>query len=329
MVKSKKIKLSVIVPVYNVERYIDKCLSSLINQTLTDIEIIIVNDGSPDNSQQIIDKYVKKYPKIVKSFIKENGGQGSARNFGLLKAKGEYIAYVDSDDWVEKYMFEEMYNLGIKENSDIVVCGNKVVSMTDEILKIEPAIIYNNEVLDILFGKMAVWNKIYKKELLLKNNINFREKVWYEDIDFTAKMLFNSLKISFVDKPLYNYLLRPGSTMNNSNINRNLELLDAFDDLIKYFKKNKTYKKNYEKLEFLCLYHIYICGITRIINIDTKMKNKKVIINKYYTYINKNFKDFKSNKYIRYLDRNKKIIYRLINLKLYYIIQIIFKIKKG
>ena len=91
-------KVSVIVPVWNVEKYIIKCLDSLVNQTLKEIEIIVVNDGSPDNSQKIIDKYVKKYPDKVKSFIKENGGQGSARNLGIEKAKGEYISFVDKSD---------------------------------------------------------------------------------------------------------------------------------------------------------------------------------------------------------------------------------------
>ena len=97
-------KVSIIIPVYNVEKYIATCLDSLVNQTLKDIEVIVVNDGSPDNSQDIIDEYVKKYPKIVKSYIKENGGQGSARNFGLKKATVEYIGYVDSDDYVSTDM---------------------------------------------------------------------------------------------------------------------------------------------------------------------------------------------------------------------------------
>ena len=317
-------KISVIVPVYNVEKYIDKCLNSLVNQTLKEIEIIVVNDGSPDDSQVIIDKYVKTYPKKVKSFIKKNGGQGSARNYGLLKAKGEYIAYVDSDDWVEETMFEDMYNKALADNSDIVICGNNVVSTDGEILKVDPPLAYNDMTLNILFGKMAVWNKIYKKELLLKNNIEFRQKVWYEDIVFSVKILFNNFKISFVDKPLYNYLLRPGSTMNNSNIQRNLELIDAFDEIINYFKKNDKYYLIYEKLEFICLYHMYICGITRIINCNVLMKRKREVIKKY---INNNFKNYKKNNYIKYMNNNKKIIYILINLKLYYIIQLIFKIK--
>lgn len=320
-------KVSVIVPVYNVEEYIEKCLQSLVNQTLEDIEIIVVNDGSPDNSQKIIDKYVKKYPKKVKSFIKENGGQGSARNYGLLKSSGEYISYVDSDDYVEKNMLEDMYVLAKKDNSDIVICGNNVISMDNEILKSESAIIYNNKDLDILFGKMAVWNKIYKRELLLKNNIEFRSKVWYEDIDFTIKLLFDDVKVSFIDKPLYDYLLRPGSTMNNSNINRNLELIQAFDEMISYFKKKSIYNDIYDKLEFLCIYHMYICGITRIINAETSFKDKINIINKFRNYINVNFKGFRKNKYIKYLDKNKKIIYKLINLKMYRVVQLIFKVR--
>ena len=104
-----KCKLSIIVPVYGVEKYIDKCLDSLVKQSLKEIEIIVVNDGTKDNSQKIIDKYVKKYPEKIKSYIKENGGQGSARNYGLEKANGEYIGYVDSDDFIEKDMYKKLY----------------------------------------------------------------------------------------------------------------------------------------------------------------------------------------------------------------------------
>ena len=159
------VKVSVIVPVYNVEKYIEKCLESLVNQTLKDIEIIVVNDGSPDNSQKIIDKYVQKYPKKIKSYIKENGGQGSARNFGLQKAEGEYIGYVDSDDYVELDMYEKLYNKAKKENLDIVICGSH--NVTEEGLKtIElDRQIFKDKKKNAFFGRMAVWNKIYKKDL--------------------------------------------------------------------------------------------------------------------------------------------------------------------
>ena len=103
------VKVSVIVPVYNVEKYLTQCLDSLVNQTLKDIEIIIVNDESPDNSQAIIDKYAKRYPKIIKAYKKKNGGLSDARNYGIERATGDYIGFVDSDDFVELDMYEDLY----------------------------------------------------------------------------------------------------------------------------------------------------------------------------------------------------------------------------
>ena len=114
-------KVSVIVPVYNVEEYLERCLDSLVNQTLKDIEIIIVNDGSTDGSKEIIQKYLNKYKNIV-YLEKENGGLSSARNYGIPYAKGEYIGFVDSDDYVEITMYENMYNKAIEEKSDMVEC---------------------------------------------------------------------------------------------------------------------------------------------------------------------------------------------------------------
>ena len=118
---NKKYKVSVIVPVYKVEKYLEKCLDSLVHQTLESLQIIVVNDGSPDNSQNIIDRYVKEYPNKIFGYIKENGGLGDARNYGMQFADGEYIAFVDSDDWVDEKMFELMYNFAVKNEHQIVI----------------------------------------------------------------------------------------------------------------------------------------------------------------------------------------------------------------
>ena len=115
-------KLSLIIPVYNVENYIEKCLDSVVNQTIDDMEIIIVNDGSKDKSKEKINKYLQKYKEKIKYLEKENGGLSSARNFGIPHATGEYIAFLDSDDYVEPKMYEEMYNLAKKEDADMVEC---------------------------------------------------------------------------------------------------------------------------------------------------------------------------------------------------------------
>ena len=241
---------------------------------------------------------------------------------------GEYIAYIDSDDFIDCNMLEKMYDLAKNNKSDIVICGAKVVSTDNKVLKEEPSILFNDTILDILYGKMAVWNKLYRKSLISKKNLEFRSKVWYEDIDFTAKALFDeNIKIAFLNDNLYNYLLRPGSTMNNSNLMKNLDLLLSFDEIIEYFKQNNIYQIHYQKIEFLAVYHIFICGITRLINISDDKKLKKEIIKKYREYVIKKFPTYKNNEYLKYLDRNKKIIFTLVKLKLYFVIKIIFKIK--
>ena len=322
-------KLSIIVPVYGVEKYIDKCLNSLVKQSLKEIEIIVVNDGTKDNSQKIIDKYVKKYPDKIKSYIKENGGQGSARNYGLKKASGEYIGYVDSDDFVEKDMYKKLYNKAKENNYDIVVCGNYNVSEDYQNKNIDAFINnYNTDLENIFFGKMAVWNKIYKRDILIKNKLEFKEKVWYEDLAFTLKAIMNSNTFAFIDEPLYDYLIREGSTMNNSNVQRNLEILDAFNDILSYIQHNKK-EEYFNKIEFLAIDHIYISAIVRVLKADSDKNIKKETIEKLINYMNKNFPNYKSNKYINTLSKNRKIIYKLINIKMYGLINLIFKVKKG
>lgn len=323
-----KYKVSIIVPVYNVEKYIDKCLNSLVNQTLKEIEIIVVNDGSPDNSQKIIDKYVKKYPNKIKSYIKKNGGQGSARNYGLKKANGEYIGYVDSDDFIEKDMYKKLYNKAKEKDYDIVVCGNYNVSEDYQNKNVDAFISnYNSDLENIFFGKMAVWNKIYKRDILIKNKLEFKEKVWYEDLAFTLKAIMNSNTFAFIDEPLYDYLIREGSTMNNSNVQRNLEILDAFNDILFYIKHNKK-EEYFSIIEFLAIDHIYISAIVRVLKADANKNVKKQVINKLISYMNKNFPNYKSNEYINTLPKNRKIVYILVRKKMYKIIEMIFAVKR-
>ena len=317
-------KVSIIVPVYNVEKYLKKCLDSLINQTLKEIEIIIVNDGSPDNSQKIIDDYKEKYPQKIASFIKENGGQGEARNYGLKKSHGEFIGYVDSDDYVELDMYEKLYNKAIQNNSDIVICGSyNILENGHKTIDLEES--YVNDIqINALLGKKAVWNKIYRRELLLENNLSFRCKLWYEDFDFTIKTLSKTKNISYVNEPLYNYLIRNGSTMNNSNIDRNLEILEAFNEIINLNKQDE-YK---EIITFLAIDHIYISTTVRILNANADKTKKKENINIILNYMHNNFHNFKNNKYLYILPKNRKIIYKLLNYKLYLIVYLIFKIKR-
>ena len=318
------IKVSVIVPVYGVEKYIEKCLISLVNQSLEDIEIIVVNDGSKDNSQAIIDKYRNEVPGKIHSFIKDNGGQGSARNLGIQMAKGEYISFVDSDDYIQPDMLAKMYEKAKESNADVVICDYYNVDENYNLVKIEKEKKYSNDnKINGLLASKAVWNKLYRKDLI--SNRVFRTNKWYEDLDFTIKTIYDAKKIEYIDEPLYNYVLRSGSTMNNSNVGRNMELLEAFNEILNYGNTDQYH----DIVEFLAIDHIYISAIVRIISSNAVMKYKKECINKLLVYMNSVFPNYKKNCYVSTLSRNRKIIYELINLKLYFLVKIIFKLRRS
>ena len=159
-------KVSVIVPFYNVEDYIEKCIKSLLNQTLDDLEIILVNDGSKDNSESIAKKYLNEYPKKIIYLEKENGGLGDARNYGIPYAKGEYIAFIDSDDYVEKDMYEQMLKKAEEEQSDMVEC-DFWWEYSEENKKEDIGALYEGKHEALVKARVVAWNKLIKKNIII------------------------------------------------------------------------------------------------------------------------------------------------------------------
>ena len=194
------VKVSIVVPVYNSERYIGRCLDSLINQTLQQIEIITVNDASPDDSIKILKKYEEKYPgKIVVIDSKENLKPGGARNLGIDFAKGEYIGFVDSDDWVENNMYEELYNKAKENDTDIVDSYYTLSKGPGESGKALSAdrsdvtgVINVEKRKKLLVYTGSVCSKIYKKSFLKEYNLRFPSKVFYEDNEFVPLTLLHA-----------------------------------------------------------------------------------------------------------------------------------------
>lgn len=290
------IKISVIVPVYNVEEYLEKCLDSLVNQTLKDIEIIVVNDGTKDNSQDIIDKYVKKY-KNIKCYKKENGGLSSARNYGLKYAKGEYIAFVDSDDYVEKNMYEDMYNKAKEDNFDVVACDLKYIYDDEEVLA------YSNLKKDLttkeeikksyIYIYPAAWNKIYKKELL--KNIEFKEKVWFEDVEFLYRLYPRINSIGYINKYYYNYVQREGAITRTFN-SKLYDYINNWNGIIDFYKKENLYDEYKNELEYCYVRYIYATFVKRAANyknIEEYNRAVKIAIKN----VNEHFPKYKKNKY--------------------------------
>ena len=177
--------VSVIVPFYNVENYIEKCLNTLVHQTLEDIEIILVNDGSQDRSMVVVKKFLEQYPDKITYLEKENGGLSDARNYAIPYAKGEYIAFLDSDDYVEKTMYKDMYELAKKEDSDMVEC-NFYWEYPDK-KKEDIGVVYNGKKEMLEKVRVVAWNKLIKKEVLEKSKVTFPKGYRYEDVEFTYK----------------------------------------------------------------------------------------------------------------------------------------------
>lgn len=220
----------------------------------------------------------------------------------------------------------------ISEKSDVAVCGYNTIDESNyNVIAIHPSHIkegFNKEIHNIMFGQTSVWNKIYKKDLLVDNNITFRSRLWYEDVDFSLKVFLNAKKISYIDNNLYNYLIRPGSIMNNNNANRVTEIIDAFEEAINYYKKANKFKKYYDELEFAALYHIYICGTVRVLSTKNKMKDKKKVIDILCTYFFDNFENYRNNKYIPFLNTKQKILYKLISFKWFYGVTLLIKLRR-
>lgn len=228
-------KISIIIPVYNTEKYLTRCFDSLIKQTFSDFEIIIVNDGSVDNSELICKKYVENYPTLFKFFSQPNKGQSSARNLALQHVTGEYLTFIDSDDWMESNALELMYNDARSNDSSIVVCDFYYYN-TDTPQKTDFIEEFNkNKYLPQKF----VWGKLYKVAFWQENQFNFAEGIYYEDLELVPKILFMTQKISIVNLPLYNYELR-NMTSTTKRFKNSEYLLTIFNRLVEFYKgKNR------------------------------------------------------------------------------------------
>lgn len=318
--------VSMIIPVYNVEKYLRRCLTSVAQQTYKELEVIIVNDGSPDHSQDIIDEFCKDRENFF-SYITENNGLGGARNYGLGKAHGEYVCFLDSDDYIADTFVEALAKRAMHDGSDIVVCNNIDVFENTNTQVVQKAIYDKNPVSlkenkEILFNRVCAWAKLYRKCLF--DDLGYEARVWYEDMRLTPKLYDKANQISYIDEALLYYVIRDGSIMTSANAKRNLEIIDAFEDLRQYFKQQGSYDEIKEQLEFLMLDHILISAITRVIL--TKDVDKKKIIKTMKDYVD-SYQGIEKNSYLVTMPRNRRIIYFCNRHGLYTITKFIFKMK--
>lgn len=248
---STSVKVSIIVPVHNSEKYLKRCLDSIFNQSLREIEVIAVNDESTDNSINILKEYKTIYKdKIIIIDLKERRGPGGARNEGILASKGEYIGFVDSDDDISSDMYEVLYSIAKKCDYDMVDC-----SFYSEYANENMRTIGNNDLGNLTLDKKKnlilhagfIWSKIIKKSIIIENNIRFRERSIYEDIDFIRVVILYLNNIAATEKVLYYYRNNKQSVTNSSSsiiqINEKIEAMKSLVNTYKGLNKYDVYKE--------------------------------------------------------------------------------------
>ncbi|MBS5037704.1 MAG: glycosyltransferase family 2 protein [Fusobacterium sp.] len=314
----KEIKISVIVPVYNTSKFLEKCLNSIIEQNFKDIEIIIINDCSTDNSLEIINELIKTDSRIILINKEKNEGLSAARNSGIKIAKGEYVLHIDSDDWIEQNYFKNMYEYAKKNQADIVISdyyldfnNGKIIYTYDQNKDIE--LKKENYIENIFLSKSypCVWNKLIKTELYKKNKIKHPEGIALgEDLAVIPQLMYYSKKIIKLNKAYYHYIQNIFSITKKYNENKIYEIYEVLKINEKFFQ-NKKMKLS---LNLLKTYHLSIW----LFKVKYNFNNKKYIkvLEEYLNLLKKSeIKNIQENKL-----RIKNYILKYFNGKIYFFI---------
>lgn len=295
------VKVSVIVPVYNSEKYLKKCMDSLLDQTLKDIEFIVINDGSTDGSDGIINSFDDKR---IKYYKRKNHGIGATRNFGIDKARGEFIGFVDSDDYIEPDMFEKLYNECINNNLDIVVCDHYIYKngSEEELKFIDFGITSLNDSPNLLLDiNLAPWNKLYKSSLFDKTTY-FPIGVKYEDTPWVAKMLSKACRIGKINSCLYHYVVHENSETTVIDY-RVFDIFKITDLLFNDLGGNDLIKSSVDDLVIYLITKYTICQ--RYLK-DKSDRNK--FIDYAFDYLNEKIPNFRKSNYFKKRNRLKGFV---------------------
>ena len=328
------IRLSVIIPVYNVESYVAKCLDSLIPPAVEalshgdapDYEIIAVNDGSTDSSPVIVQDYVNRYPQFIRLITTENMGQGHARNVGIDEAQGEYLYFIDSDDYLAPGAMAEMLN-ALDGTFDILIFDSIAVNVDGgEISRYcgcsRAENINLRDFPELLLENPICGGSICRKSIYTDNAIGFPSRVWFEDFRTLLKLYAFTDRIAYVPKAWHRYLQRSGSVTNNKNAERNLEIIPAVDDLIDFYTGLGRGEELADVLEYMAFHHEFLTASVRVNLADwhsaVQDKLREDFLGK--------FPDYVSNPYVRKMSRKHKLLATLLMHRQYLAVHIIMKL---
>lgn len=317
-------KLSVIVPCYNVANTIKRTIESIIKNEIKDMEILVIDDFSTDNTYQVLESLAKKYKQICILKHKENKGLSEARNTGIKKAKGEYLSFIDGGDTIKPLMYKKMLEKAYSKDFDVVGCFEERIfpTYTKEItLGITKDCFNKKEIKEkMVFIYPSACTKIYKRAIF--KDIFFKKGVWFEDVEFLYRYIPFINSIGVVNEPLYNYYQDSNSITHSFN-HKLYDFIDNWNGLLDFYKENNLFKEYYFELEYSYVRYLYATFIKRLAKMQDKEEFKKGVTEVIYQ-VKKNFPEYKKNKYLK---KDMKSLY----LKYFnpIIANIVFKLEKN
>ena len=305
-------KLSIVIPVYNTRDYLRACLDSVIVPKLRDYEIILVNDGSTDDSGLIAAEYAGRYPQLIRLITTENRGLGAARNTGLENASGEFLLFLDSDDRLCEGVLQEIM-AELLPQRDMILFDFLSVRPDGSVIERLPGCAKTGPVSlasypELLMEYPSACNKICRRTLFTENNIRFPGRVWYEDLRTMPKLYLCTDRIYAAGKAWYCYLTRPGSITKGANLQRNLEIVDAADDLTDYYRTRGQFEAYKDQLEYVVFYNVFLTGSMRVCTADPTSP----VLPELRTAFLARFPDYVKNRYVRAMPLKHRVLTALL-----------------
>ena len=324
-------RFSIIVPVYNVADFLQGCIDSILANDCSDCELILVDDGSTDGRcPAICDENAARHPELIRVIHQANQGLGGARNTGLEAARGEYVFFVDSDDTIAPESLQVLREAVERTHAEICSFNLRTHDGQGSGETVEISRQYDTpftlaEHPEFLMSLPAAWARIWKRELFLRTGIRYPSRVWYEDIRTSTKLFAVADSIVTLPQTLYFYLARPGSIMRSSNVGRNREILEAFDDVLAWFREHGLFETYRQELCRLAVDHILLAATVRVARMDPH----SALLGEFAGYMDANFPDYRRNPYLKQLPRKHKLVLRLVEGKHFSLLRLLFRLKDG
>ena len=324
--------ISVIVPVYNTKQYLRKCVASLLNEVTVPFELLLIDDGSTDGeSGELCDCLAAERPDVIRVIHQQNKGLGGARNTGIQEARGEYVFFVDSDDTVVPGTLNKLHQLTVHyPKVDIFSFG----FLTEDEKGIHP---YEKERAFAAEAPFSLQEKpsyllllpsaccrVWRRNLFTDNQIWFPDRVWYEDIRTVTKLFPLAKEILWIPEAFYVYYQRDGSIMNSANLDRNREMIEAFEDLLGWYREHGLFDTYQKTLERLCVDNLYLATSVRVLRGDPNHP----LLGELAAYMEARFPAYKKADYSD-LSKARRLVYHLLNLRQYKLIRWLFSMRKG